>query len=171
MPIHLSVADYDRDWPLLRRLFSDTARLDLFEGPYKNDPACYIVKAAEGGTATVVGASVWFIHSSTQTAVSSNAGPTQRPHVYLVATAAISNSWAARATQLLLQWGVNRADSLGLEVWTYTAASHTEMFRTLGFENIEEILTESESICSMRRPAVPNRVVHDGQYSNTEGFW
>jgi hypothetical protein len=73
--------------------------------------------------------------------------------------------------QSLMQWGLDRADSMGLEVWTYSSSPELHFYQANDFTQVEEISTESQSMWSLRRRASDNRRVHKDAYISTQGFW
>jgi hypothetical protein len=70
-----------------------------------------------------------------------------------------------------MQWGLDRADSMGLEVWTYSPSLEIPLYRANGFVKVEEVLIECQYVLSLRRMAIDNRRVHKETYLSTNGFW
>lgn len=70
-----------------------------------------------------------------------------------------------------MQWGLDRADSMGLETYTYSSSPESILYSANGFNKLEEIITGSHSVWSLQRMAVDNRRAHKEAYSRTEGFW
>ncbi|KAF2469392.1 uncharacterized protein BDR25DRAFT_48897 [Lindgomyces ingoldianus] len=120
----------------------------------------------------------------------SRAGLTDQPHIFLYAIATdLEHQYDGdEAAQLLLNWGIERASSLGIELWAYTTSPNVELYKAHGFELTNEMIAdpgvadvrqqcETEgryrqfTFWSWRRPAVRNREMQKQFYLDTEGFW
>ncbi|KAF1962927.1 hypothetical protein CC80DRAFT_487362 [Byssothecium circinans] len=171
----VSSIEYRRDWEAVKQLIasspgSTSEKLAAVEREYNNNANCYILKAVNTTTDRVVGVSVWFLHTS-QRQPGCWTGPTTQPHIYLYLVSTQTSNEAAPYAQSLMQWGIDRADSLGLEIWTYASSSDTNLYESNAFIKVEEILTEYQSVWSLRRMAIDNRRVHKEAYLSTCGFW
>jgi hypothetical protein len=72
--------------------------------------------------------------------------------------------------QMLLQWGIERADSLGIEFWTISDTCNADLYQANSLEVVSPAVASS-MFWSMRRRAVNNRERYKSSYLDTEGFW
>ncbi|KAF2440057.1 hypothetical protein P171DRAFT_476416 [Karstenula rhodostoma CBS 690.94] len=175
MSTDICLIDRGKDWDAIKQLIAKSPRstpgsLASVEKERNSNSGCYITKAVDTTTNEIVGTSVWFIHTS-QKQRGCWTGPTTRPHVYLYLIFTQRMDEGDRNAQSLMQWGLDRADSLGLEVWTYSSSPETPLYCGNGFTEIEEILTEYPPVWSLQRSAIDNRRVHKEAYISTHGFW
>ncbi|KAF9732401.1 hypothetical protein PMIN06_007451 [Paraphaeosphaeria minitans] len=175
MSTEITLVDPGRDWEAIQRLIANTpgstlGSLTSIEKECSNNSECYVTKVVDTIADAIVGISVWFIYTS-QKHPGCWTGPTTHPHVYLylISTRALEED--NHSAESLMQWGLDRADSMGLEVWTYSSSPENSLYCANGFTKVEEILTESQSVWSMKRTVIANRRVHREAYNSSHGFW
>ncbi|KAF2121426.1 hypothetical protein BDV96DRAFT_594627 [Lophiotrema nucula] len=183
-----------------------------------NDPTSYTVKAVDTETGLILGLSIWNIRTASQSINEgeeprceftmyaddgeielisedvermeiARAGPTDLPHIFLYTIATRSTPTGGEVGKLLMDWGLERADLLGIETWAYTSSPETSLYSMTGFEAFGKLsvrpgavsLEEHKSgvttpfrpftIWSIRRGARRNREKYRAHYTDTNGFW
>jgi hypothetical protein len=84
MPLQLSIMDHFEDSSQVLVEFpasSPPRSRPKLENEFRKDPACYMLKAVDSASLTIVGTAVWFIYTSAHTTQAMYKGPTLQPHV------------------------------------------------------------------------------------------
>jgi len=72
--------------------------------------------------------------------------------------------------QMLLHWGIERADALGIEFWTFSDDANADLYRVNGMQAVSAAASFSV-FCGVRRRAEDNRERYKDYYLDTGGFW
>jgi hypothetical protein len=71
---------------------------------------------------------------------------------------------------MLLRWGLERAESLGVDFLTMSDTPHADLYISNGMEVIRNANDVAPFWC-VGKKAVNNRERNKSEYLNTEGFW
>ncbi|KAF2245291.1 hypothetical protein BU26DRAFT_567885 [Trematosphaeria pertusa] len=232
MPIHISTADFDTDWPAIWQVLLESSEdaclsfdqhrdfasqalketedewrrrmVEHVKKTYATDPTSYIVKAVDTNFGNIVGVALWNIYTTSSGLkgattkqnkwkiygdedMTQDANGVQErqvsamklvgyPHVFLVAIAAHPRYETPEVKRLLMQWGLDRADSLGLEAWSYSANPDASLYVSSGFQSVDQNTPDlpdsgPSTLWRMCRPGARNRRAHKDFYLDTQGFW
>ncbi|KAF2829307.1 hypothetical protein CC86DRAFT_437062 [Ophiobolus disseminans] len=140
-----------------------------------NEETVYTLKVVNIESGDLVGAAIFDIHSSQTpaTTVIERLFPTMTensPHVSLLTLNVQTKCDANTIGQIMIEWGIEKATSLGIDFWATSDSVGADLYRCNSMEVVKAVAT-SPGFWNVRRRVVNNRVSYRSSYLNTEGFW